>query len=377
MATSDEVAMIIEHKQRENGISRVERVAVNFGNGLRGTHRVEGDLTRRLGMTLNQFALFVAVAKYSSVTKASAELRVSQPSISQQLRQLEASYGAKLYRRLSKGIEITAAGQVFLRSITPILALVAKLGDGCKPSSSQKLVPEVFTVGGTFSASAVLLPTLLARLQMRYPKAELEFRTSTSEHLERLVRNSAVDMAVTDREAPSNELSSDLLRREKVVAFVLAGHSLARRKIVRLADLLAETLIIRGGKGISGTTESALKRLHDQGMEVNVGMRCDGPAAIKAAVRQKMGVGIAFEDSVRAEIDSGEFKMLKVRDLKLEAKSFIVYPKKRPLSPLAQEFLELLRDARTKRRKFDSAPADKRWSIRITADPLIERRVAV
>jgi len=345
--------------------------------GLRGVSDVDADAMRQLGMTLNQFALFVAVAKFSNVTKASAELRVSQPSVSQQLRQLELSYGAKLYRRVSKGIEITEAGQLFLRKIIPILVQVAKLGNGHKSLPTKTRAPEILTVGGIFSASAVLLPSLLARLQQRYPKAALEFRTGTSEHLERLVRNSAVDMAVTDREAPSEELFSDLLRREKVVAFVLPGHSLARRKIVRLADLIAEPLIIRGGKGISGRTESALKRLRDQGMEVNIGMRCDGPAAIKAAVRQKMGVGIAFEDSVRAEIDSGEFKILQVRGLDLEAKSFIVYPKKRPLSPLAQEFLELLRDARTKRRKFDSAPPDKRWSIRMRVDPLVESRMAV
>jgi DNA-binding transcriptional LysR family regulator len=75
-------------------------------------------------------------------------------------------------------------------------------------------------------------------------------------------------------------------------------------------------------------------------------MRCDGPAAVKAAVRQRMGVGVAFEDVLKPEIDSGEFKLLKVRGLELEATSFMVYAKKRVLSPLAQEFLELLRDAR-------------------------------
>ena len=82
-------------------------------------------------------------------------------------------------------------------------------------------------------------------------------------------------------------------------------------------------------------------------------MRCDGPSAIKAGVRQKMGVGIAFEDSVQAEIDSGEFKALKVRGLEFEAESFIVYPKHRALSPLAYEFLELLRAARVETKKVD------------------------
>src|SRR5262245_35357409 len=74
---------------------------------------------RRVGMTLNQFFFFATVAKHLSLTKAAVELSVSQPSISQQLKVLEDHYGTRLYRRTHKGVEITAAGEIFLRAITP------------------------------------------------------------------------------------------------------------------------------------------------------------------------------------------------------------------------------------------------------------------
>ena len=336
-----------DYKRREYGDPDIPGIGLDFGYPLRGVIPVG----RGPGMTLGQFKSFAAVAKHSSLTKASAELRVTQPSISQQLRVLEAIYGAKLYRRLSKGIEITEAGQVLLRDVTAILALVAKLGEACKPLS-RDLVCGVLRVGGTFSASALLIPGLLARFRRRHPKAELEFCTGSSKRLEGLVAASAMDVAVTDREARSHELYSERLRREKVAAFVLPGHPLARREAVKLDDLLAQPLIIRGGRGISGTTETAFTRLREQGWVPRIAMRCDSPEGIKAAVRRKMGVGIAFEDSIKAEIDSGEFKILKVRGLELEAESFIVYARNRPLSPLAQEFLELLRGVR-RRQKFN------------------------
>jgi DNA-binding transcriptional LysR family regulator len=69
--------------------------------------------------------------------------------------------------------------------------------------------------------------------------------------------------------------------------------------------------------------------------------------AVKAAVRQRMGVGLGFEDTIKAELDDGKFKILAVRVLKLEGASYIVYSKRRPLSPIAQEFVNLLRGART------------------------------
>jgi len=324
---------------------RSKEVISSFGGSVRATTGLgTGQLTRS-GITLNQFWFFAALAKHLNMTRASEELRVSQPSISQQLKQLEDHYGSKLYRRLSKGVEITEAGWRFLRSIAPILEQVAKLETGFNPSTPMR---EVLKVGGTFSASAELLPACLARLRQRHSKADLEFRTGRSEHLERLVLGSAMDLAVIAQPAYSEELISEPLRRESVILFVPAKHRLAKMTRLKLSDVVAEPFIIRGGKGISGVTEKAVKQLRDQGFEIKVGLRCEDPMAVKAAVRNRMGVGVAFEDTVKAEVKTGEFKILKVPGVKLSGESFVIYSKTRSLSPLAQEFLELLRGARTK-----------------------------
>ena len=63
-------------------------------------------------------------------------------------------------------------------------------------------------------------------------------------------------------------------------------------------------------------------------------MYCEGPIVIKAAVRQKMGVGVALADSIKSEVASGEFKILKVPGLELVGQSYVVYSKKRPLSAI-------------------------------------------
>jgi DNA-binding transcriptional LysR family regulator len=299
---------------------------------------------RRIAVTLNQLSFLAAVARRRNLTKASLDLRVSQPSVSQQLKQLEEHYGTKLYRRVSKGVEITEAGQSLLRMIIPILEQVARLEAGFKKAGARS-VPQVLTVGGTYSASSVLLPRLLARLGKQHPGADLEFRTGTSDELERLVLSSLLDLAVIDRKS-SKDLKSEPLRSERAVVFVPAGHRLASRGKVSLLDLLAEPLIIRGGKGIAGTSERTFRYLRQQGLPVNIALRCDAPAAVKSAVRQGMGVGVAFEDVIKDEIESGEFKAIDVPGLRLGAKSFVVYPKDRPLSSLAREFLLLLREAR-------------------------------
>lgn len=297
-------------------------------------------------MTLNQFTLFAAVAKHLNVRKASEELRVSQPSISQQLKQLEIHYGTKLYRRLSKGVEITEAGQLFLRDIAPILEQVAKLEKDFKPASIRA-PREILKVGGSLSTSSELLPALLARFRLSNPAVELELRTRTSDDLERMVLAAEIDLAATVRIPRSAGLACEPLRRERVAMFVLAHHSLARKAKINLSELLAEPLIIRGGRGASGVVDKAMQQIRDLRREIKVAMYCDGPTAIKAAVRQKMGVGMVYEDALKSEVASGEFKILHVEGLELEGESFIIYSKTRPLSPLAQKFLELLRATRT------------------------------
>jgi DNA-binding transcriptional LysR family regulator len=300
---------------------------------------------RRVAMTLNQFSFFAVVAKHRSLTKASAELRVSQPSITQQLKQLENHHGAKLYRRLSKGIEMTEAGQLFLRKITPILDQVAELEAASKPRA-QRIRREVLRVGGSDSASAVLLPSLLAGFRQRHPAVGVEMSTGVSDQLEHMVLNAVVEIAMTVRRAVSTELTCEPYRREKVVMFVPANHRFAKRGHLKLSDVLAEALIVSGGTGAASVVDKAVKQIRDEGVEFKIAMYCDGPTAIKAGVRQEMGVGIAYEDAVQAEVASGEFKILKVAGLELAGESFIVYSKKRPLSPAAREFLELLRRAR-------------------------------
>jgi len=296
-------------------------------------------------MTLQKLAIFAAVARHRSLTKASQELAISEPSISLHMKELQQHFSTRLFQRVSKGVVITAEGQAFLLRIVPILNQMAELENGAK-SAIPKAPSQVLKVGGTFSASAVLLPKLLARMRLRYPGAVFEIRTRNSDQLERQLSLSLLDLAVSARVPPSAELAAEPLRQEKIALFVLATHRLAKKPNLNISDVLKEPLVLRGGPGGSGVTDKAIAKLRDGGAEVRIAMYCDGPTGIKAAVRQKMGVGVALAESIKSEVASGEFTILKVSGLDLVGQSYIVYSKKRPLSPIAQEFLEMLRNER-------------------------------
>src|SRR6266850_2599916 len=107
-------------------------------------------------LTLHQLKIFSSIAKFLNITKASAELHISQPSVSQQVRLLQEEYGAKLYQKNGRGIKLTEEGRLFLKEIEPILAQVDLLKKkfGTHPQEGS------LTMGGSHSPSASFLPLL-------------------------------------------------------------------------------------------------------------------------------------------------------------------------------------------------------------------------
>src|SRR5262245_31975636 len=279
-------------------------------------------------MTLYQFKLFLVIAKCGSLSKAALELRMSQPALTHQMKLLQESYGAPLYIRTLHGVVLTPAGEKLLLGIEPILESVGKLRSGAPaPTQVRKTSQNVLRVGGTDAASIILLPNLLAQFHGQHPHITLEFRTRTSGHLERMVANGSMDLAVTARQPASNELEYELLRSERIALFVATSHRLAARRQLQIDDVLTEPLIVRGGRNGGGVTDQALFQLRRRASSVKIGMYCDGPNAIKAAVAQGIGVGMVFEETLKPEVAAGRFKVLNIRDLHLEGESYIVYAK--------------------------------------------------
>ncbi|MDP2606151.1 MAG: LysR family transcriptional regulator [Deltaproteobacteria bacterium] len=317
-------------------------------------------------MTLNQFTFFAATAKHGSLTRASQELRISQPSVSQQLRLLERDSGAKLYRRNGKGIELTDAGRLFLDRIEPILEQVEQI-KSIFPKREVRTETGHLKIGGTFGPSTLLLPSLAVRFKKTHAEIEIELRTRSVQRLDQLLLNGHVEIAVSTHRPHHPELAWEPFRRQRMVLFVSSAHPLARINKVTLVDVQAFPLVIRYIGGVHGATVRLLNELAGQGLKFKIGMRCEVPDAIKEVVKKNAGIGIVFEDVVKREVERGEFKILQGHGLKLESDTYILYRADRPLSALGQEFLGLLRKVCSgSRRTNGPASVDSSVSDRTT-----------
>lgn len=304
-------------------------------------------------MTLHQLKIFAAAARHLNLKKASRELRISQPSVSYQLKLLQEECQTKLYRKIGRGIQLTEEGRIFLLDAELILLQVEKL-IGKFSSNLTERKAEFLTVGGSRNPSTSFVPTLLGVFKKTHPEVEITLRTDTSLAIEHLVLNSEVDIAVVTNPSKSPPLICEPCRQEQVVIFASRRHPLAKREKLTLAELSAAPFIIkRGTEDAPSMSEQILKQVEKGGLKLNIIMRCDSPEVVKAAVKTGIGLGLSYRDILEPDI-RGDLKVIKVPELKTQVNSFIIYHKDRPLSPNAQEFLTLLREWPQKTRRGKS-----------------------
>jgi len=298
-------------------------------------------------MTLHQFEIFTAIAKYRNLSRASLELNVSQPSVSQQMKLLQKSCGAKLFARTARGVELTDAGRRFLAGIRPILAQVARLKT-LVPRRTKSLEVGVLTVAGTYAASASLLPSLIARFRKTHGRIEIDHKVANVGDIERLILKGQAEIGLTTVYPKSSQIAVEPYRKERLLFLVSNTHRLARKTTISLREFQRVPLIIPEPNGGIGTVERNLRILEEKGLTLNIALRCEAPSSAKEAIAKKVGLGILYRDAVKHDLMRGEFKALKVRDFKLAGHSYIIYHRDRTSSRAAREFLDLLRRSRPK-----------------------------
>jgi DNA-binding transcriptional LysR family regulator len=297
----------------------------------------------KLYVTLHQLKVFVAVGKYLNITRTADALHISQPSVSQQLKLLEEDCRLKLYRRSGRRIELTEEGKLFLNRARAIVVEVEGLRKGVE-SRPDHIGGESLTIGGGGSPSASILPLVVAMLKRTHPKVQVIFYTGTSLAIEEMVLNYKVDVGWVSNPSHSPMIAYEPFRRQKLVVLAPAKHPLAKRSKLTLDQLVrVPFIIVQQMAGRANRTTMFLRQLKNQGLAPNIVIECELFTGVPSAVKAGIGLGIIYQDVAEPDVVDRDLKVLDIPELKIEFDSFIIYHKERPLSPVAQDYVALLR----------------------------------
>lgn len=146
-----------------------------------------------LAMSFRQIQYFLAVAKSGSFSAAARNVRVSQPALTLQVKQLEERLGTKLLIRYARGVELTEAGRVFLTHANEAMTALDR-GER-DVAALRKSTSEEVSIGLTPTAGRALIPDLLAECLRRKPPLKLLCREGLSDELWYLVTSAELELA--------------------------------------------------------------------------------------------------------------------------------------------------------------------------------------
>src|SRR6186713_3097574 len=179
---------------------------------------------------LRHLRYFVAVAEELNFTRAAARLHTSQPSLSQQIRQLESAVGVMLLDRSRHHVALTNAGRIFLRETKDILGRIEHAGRLAKRAADGRAGD--LSVGTFPAADVRILPGLRPLMAARLPHLQLILHSKYAVEPVAGLLAGTLDLAFVRGPIESDELQSRELLREEIVMMLPAHHPLARRKRV-------------------------------------------------------------------------------------------------------------------------------------------------
>jgi LysR family transcriptional regulator, hca operon transcriptional activator len=193
-------------------------------------------------MELRHLRYFVAVAEEKNITVAAERrLHTAQPSLSRQMRELEIEVGAELMTRSAHGIELTAAGRVFLDHARLALAQVEAAAAAARRAAHPE--ERTLALGFLSGCEPEWLPAAMHILREELPKIEIKISSKHSPQLADGLATGKLDAAFLRPEEQYPDLVYKVLIREPLIAVLPSDHRLASRETVSLQDLVGETFI--------------------------------------------------------------------------------------------------------------------------------------
>jgi LysR family hydrogen peroxide-inducible transcriptional activator len=193
-------------------------------------------------MEIHQLRYFVAVADEGSFSRAAAKVRVAQPSLSQQIRKLEAEVGQPLFDRLPRSVVLTEAGR---RLIDYARQILASIGDARRCVDELKgEVAGALAVGAIPTIAPYVLPELVVKFQKHYPQVTLEIVEDVTAGITRRIETGELDVALASTCRQSPTLRRESLGSEPLLALVPEGHPLAKKTLVELDDLKSQRFLL-------------------------------------------------------------------------------------------------------------------------------------
>lgn len=292
-------------------------------------------------MELRHLRYFLAVADALSLTSAAAKLRVAQPALSRQIRDLEDELGVPLFLRSSLGVVLTPAGRILLDDARRLLAsanaAVAKLKAFANGEIGE------LRIGYAATPTLELLPPALAAFRAEFPNVNVLLHDLADDETTDGLREGTLDLAVTARPSglATDGIQFSALHRYPICVAMRADHPLAGKRTIQLPLLANEKLVVlRRSEYVEYhlLLDQVLGNVKTRPL---IAVECDGASTLITEI--EAGRGVAIVPKVFDHITGKRLKLRQIAPAPAPLEIGIARSTTAGPMPAVEKFIEFLR----------------------------------
>jgi len=287
--------------------------------------------------TFRQVRVFATVARHLNYSRAAQELRMSQPGVSNHVKQLERHAGLPLFEQMGRKIYLTTAGHEMLRYSR---AIIQQFKEADEALAALKGIRGGRLNIAVISAGDYFFPGLLAEFCRRHDSVTVRLSVNNREEIVRQLTENTTDLTVLLRPPENTDMVAEAFAPQPHVIIAAPAHGLVRKRHISLPTLANEAFIVRE-RG-SDTRLAMEELLAESGVKFNVTMEIKSTETIKQAVIAGMGISFLSAHTIGRELELGRLAVLDVEGFPVMRKWHIVHHRNKRLPPVAVAFKEFL-----------------------------------
>ncbi len=248
-------------------------------------------------MKLNQLRYFDAICRCGTMTEASRQLHVAQPSLSASVRQLEEEYRINLFHHVGKKLTLTREGERFLGWTREVLKKVSDLEDAAYDLSHRK---NRVLLGVPPMIGSFLFPAVFAEFHRAHPEVELVLHEQNSQEICRLLIEEQLELGMTLLDdVDTSVFCTHRLYTTQLCCCVHPNHPLAGRNAVSLQEIAEERVVLLQGRQYH--IDQLHARYEQEGIQPDIILRSSQLTTLKALVETGEAVSFLFRETIRPE----------------------------------------------------------------------------
>jgi len=289
-------------------------------------------------MDIRHLKIFIAVEETGSMSSAAKQFFVTQPSVSQVIKELESHYGVLLFERLGKRLFITDSGRYLSRQAHIVIRQFDKLEENMLNAGKKESV----RVGSTITVGACLLSTLMDDFEKINPKIETFNYVNNTKMIEERILKAELDIALVEGQIKHPDLVIEPVIEDYLVIVCGRRHRFAGEKQIKIKELEKEVFIMRE-KG-SGTRKLFVDFIEKNGFNLNIGWEVTSPEIIKTIVMKNNCLAAISIRLVEEEARNGEIFVIKNNENNWNRTFNLVYHKNKHISKGMLGFMNVIKE---------------------------------